>query len=54
MKKLKYTFKVVKTRKIEETLNEQSKLGWEFVGFTPFMNHGVFGAIEIIFKRAKQ
>lgn len=44
-------YKLIKTNDIEKTLNEMVKEGWEFVGFTPFMNTGLLGRIEIIFKK---
>jgi len=44
-------YKIIATNEIEIELNTQFKDGWEFVCFLPFMNSGVFGKQQILFKK---
>ena len=46
-------YKIIKSNDIEKEINKQEKEGFIFVCFIPFINSGVFGKQQILFKKEK-
>lgn len=46
-------YKIIKSNclEIEKVINDAFKEGWVFVAFIPFINSGVFGKQQILFKK---